>query len=243
MKKTFTLIELLVVIAIIAILAGMLLPALNQAREKGRAADCTGKLKQIGQAFSFYVNDNDGFNPQAEGFMASSFSGQRNVWFWQVCQYVSGVRGDSTSEGVIALSKRLSASKIFRCSSEPKGYILLDDQQYKDFPIVNYAMFVWAGSRFEYETKGPIHFVKPARVKNISSKLVVTDSPMPASADLGYNSNAYFYRNLANTGNSKTTAVSILPRRHGQRFNAMMGDGSVGSHMREMIKEANITFK
>ena len=242
MKKTFTLIELLVVIAIIAILAGMLLPALNQAREKGRAADCTGKLKQIGQAFSFYVNDNDGFHPQAEGYMASAFSGQRVVWFWQVSQYLSGVRGDS-SEGVIALAKQISASKIFRCASEPQGYILLGDQQYKDFPIANYAMFVWAGSRHDYDTSGPVNFVKPARVKNISSKLVVTDSPMPASAALNYDSNAYFIRNLSNPSNSKDTAISILPKRHGQRFNAMMGDGSVSSHMREMIKAENITFK
>ena len=63
-KSSFTLIELLVVIAIIAILASMLLPSLNKARETARKATCLNNIKEVGTAMMFYLDDNDGWYPR-----------------------------------------------------------------------------------------------------------------------------------------------------------------------------------
>lgn len=63
MSKKFTLIELLVIIAIIVILAALLLPALNQARDRARTIACVNNLAQTGMLFHFYADDSNDYFP------------------------------------------------------------------------------------------------------------------------------------------------------------------------------------
>ena len=90
----FTLIELLVVIAIIGILASMLLPALNKARDKAKTISCVNLFKQVGLSAAQYVNDYNDFMPYGLQDDAAANNGDTarysDCWYVKIWPYMKG---------------------------------------------------------------------------------------------------------------------------------------------------------
>jgi prepilin-type N-terminal cleavage/methylation domain-containing protein/prepilin-type processing-associated H-X9-DG protein len=135
-RRGFTLVELLVVIGIIALLIGILMPALSQARRQANTLKCQSALRQIGMAFQFYANDYKGMWPVAvhetPGPARIPIDVERR-WYDLIAKYVTGKRGADEMVSYKDISTIRRNSVIWGCPEwsrsddyvqDPTGYDL-----------------------------------------------------------------------------------------------------------------------
>lgn len=121
-SRAFTLVELLVVIAIIAVLAGLLLPVLSRAKEKGRSAQCMNNLRQWGLAINNYSLDNEDYLPRrGQGVQQLAQIDRPTDWFNALPVYFNqpSYQEDFTNSGKF----QARAKSVFICptANDPGG--------------------------------------------------------------------------------------------------------------------------
>ena len=217
-QSAFTLIELLVVIAIIAILAAILLPALQSARERGRSASCINQVKQIGMSLQSYSESQDGWGPVTA---ATEFA----RW-----------------PAVVFISKDLTDLNTFICPSatayEYADYALkakkttreglLTDSGKTYFNYVHYSV-----NRYFVGSSSFADVCKMSKSFAPSKKILGADSAGTPSNPIDYNSTSILKMRGSSHGFFTTYESSLahinayMPPRHSKGSNIVWLDGHV----------------
>lgn len=210
MCNVFTLVELLVAISIIAILASLLLPALNKAREKGKAISCMNKMKQLGLAQGNYLVDYDDIFPPWR-YMPESGSIPILVWMAMYAPYlglpVQNGWGDYTQSGPFGCpSQRKWRTSSSGCYSISYGY-----------------NFISLGGSDYTATSSSSYPRKVTQVKKPSLQLCHVEGC--------YNNNTASYREEGRPD----VQQGHLSFRHDKRANTLYADGHVSAEDQQWL--------
>lgn len=212
-QKSFTLIELLVVIAIIAILAAILLPALNSARERGRSASCVSSLKQYGNAMMAYHDAYDDYFVPAKGGGAG---GQQLDYY--LAPFVYGMSLEQKLSGLKPgqVPTCPSTASIFSVANQNRMTYSYNQSYDGDSFNAGYGVY--------YGASVPRYTQKITKLQTTSGMMVLLDLPgATANKYISYKHVSLNQTAAANFGEGPLFGKGS----HGNRDNMLMADAHV----------------